>query len=64
MHKGNMDRIRLWSWLKVKYENAAKFDTPKIIYRENIRLLNLKAGGSLVEKIDQFQYLEILWREI
>ena len=26
IHEGNMDGIRLWSWLKVRYESMAKLD--------------------------------------
>ena len=26
IHEGNMDLVRLWSWLKVRYESAAKSD--------------------------------------
>ena len=59
-----MDGIRLWYWLKVRYESAAKMYPIKLLYREKIYSLMREAGGSLVKYIHQFQVLEILWREI
>ena len=49
MHEGNMGVICLWSWLKVIHESASKLYPLKILYREKIWLLNLKAGGPLVD---------------
>ena len=54
--------IRFWSWLKVRYESAAKFDTLRKICRGGIQLLKLKAGRLLVKYIDQFQVFAIIWR--
>ena len=62
MNEGNIDGIRLWSWLKVRYESASKLYPLRSFYWENIRSLKLKAGGSLVKYIDQFQGLEIIWQ--
>ena len=42
--------------------HGTKLDTLKIIYWEKILLLKLKAGDSLVEYIDQFHALEIVWQ--
>ena len=64
IHEGITDGIRLWSWLKVRYESAAKLDPLRQLYGNKIRLLNLKSGGSLFEYIDHFQGLSIIWREI
>ena len=59
-----MGGIRLWSWLKVRYESSAKLDPLRRLYRDNIWSLKLKASGLLVYYINRFQGLEILWREI
>ena len=61
--EGNMDVIRLWYWLKFRYESASKLDPLRILYREKIWLLKLMAGGSQVDYIDHLQGLEILHRE-
>ena len=49
IHEGNMDRIRLWSWLKVRYESDTILDPLKMLYRDNIRSFKLKADGFLVD---------------
>ena len=63
MHEGNTDGICLWSWLKVRYESAAKLDHLMHFYGEKIRSFNLKAGGSIGDCIDRFQGLAIIWQE-
>ena len=57
MNEGNIDGILLWSRLQVRYDSDVKLDHIKIFYREKIRSLKLKAGGSLVKYIEQFQVL-------
>ena len=42
MHKGNKYGVDLWSWLKVKYESAARLDPLKRFYGEKTRSLKLK----------------------
>ena len=59
-----MYEFLLWSWIKVRYESESKLDPLKSFYGENIRSLKLKAGGLLVNYIDRFQGLAILWQEI
>ena len=54
----------LWSWLKVKYESAAKLDPLMHFYGGKISPLKLKSGGLLVNYFEQLQGLEILWQEI
>ena len=63
MNQGDKDGVDLWSWLKVKYESAAKLDPLRHFYWEKIRLLKLKSGGSLGNYIKRFHGMEILWRE-
>ena len=62
--KGNMDGIRSCYWIKVRYDSTSKLDPLRYFYGENIRLLKLKAGGSLVEYIERLYSLGILWQEI
>ena len=57
MHEGNKDGVDLWSWLKLKYESAAKLDPLMRFYGEKIRSLNLKSGGLLGDYIKPFQGL-------
>ena len=64
MHEGNKDGLDLWSWLKVRYESADKLDPVRRLYGEKIRSLKIKSGGLLGDYIEQFQGLDILWREI
>ena len=64
MHEWNKDGVNLWSWLKIKFENAAKLDPLQRFYVENIMSLKLKFGGLLGDYIKRFQGLAILWREI
>ena len=64
MHKGNIDGIRLWYWFKVRYESAAKLYPLRSLYWENIRSIKLQAVGLLINYIEQFQGLEIIWQEI
>ena len=52
MHERNMDVIRLWYWIKVRCESAARLDPLRRLYGEEIRSLNLKAGGSLIKYIE------------
>ena len=47
MHEWNKESVDLWSWLKVRYDSAAKLDPLRRFYREKIRSLKLKSGGSL-----------------
>ena len=54
----------LWSWLKLKYESAAKLDPLMRFYGEKIRSLKLKSGGSIGDFIKRLQELAILWQEI
>ena len=53
IHEGDMDRICLWSCIKVIYVSAAKLDPLSRLYGDNIRSINLKASGSLVDYIYQ-----------
>ena len=64
IYEGNKDGMDLWSWIKFRYENAAKLDPLRRFYGDKIRQLKLKYDGSLGDYIKQFQGLEILWREI
>ena len=54
MLEGNINVIRIWLWLKVRYESAAKLEPLKRLCRENIIFLRLKVGGLLFEYIDFF----------
>ena len=64
IHEGNIYGIRLCYWIKVRYGSADELDTLKCFYGQKIRSLQLEAVGLLIEYIDQFQGLEILWKEI
>ena len=64
MHEHNKDGVALLLWMKIKYESAAKLDPLRIYYLDKMRLLKLRANGSLHDYIDCFQGLAILWREI
>ena len=52
MHEVNIDGIRLWSWNKVRYDSAAKLDTLRRYYGDNIRSIKMKFSGLLVKYID------------
>ena len=64
MNKGDKNGVKLLIWMKIKYESAAKLDPLRFFYADKIRLLKLRANGSLHYYIDHFQGLAILWREI
>ena len=64
MHEVNIDGIRLWSWIKVRYDSAAKLDTLRRYYGDNIRSIKIKSSGLLVKYIDWFHGLAILCKEI
>ena len=64
MNEGDKYGVDLWSWLKIKYKNAAKLDLLRQYYGQKIRLLKLKSGGLLVYYIKRFQSLTIIWEEI
>ena len=44
----------LWSWIKIKYDSAAKLDPLRIFYGEKSRPLKFKSGGLLSDYIEQF----------
>ena len=62
-HGGNMDGIRLWSYLKVRYESADILDPLMTLCGEKIWLLKLKDGGSLVKYIYSFQGLKLFGKK-
>ena len=64
MGKGVMDCIRVWGWLKVRYENEAKLEPLCHFFRVNIWSINMMVNGLLIGFVDQFQGLEILQQEI
>ena len=64
MREGEKDSVDLWLWLKVKYESESILDPLRIYYAEKIRLLKLRANGSLHNYIDRLQGMTILWRAI
>ena len=64
MHEGEKDDVKLWLWMRINYESAAKLDPLKIYYVDKIRLLRLRSNGSLHDYIDRLQGLAIMWRDI
>ena len=64
LHEGNKYGVDLWSWIKVKYESAAKLDPLRLFYGQKISLLKLKSGGWIGDYIKKSQGLAILWQEI
>ena len=64
INEGNRDGVKLWSWLKFRYESAAKSDPLRRFYGEKIRSLNIKYSGLLGDYIKRLQGLEITWIEI
>ena len=54
----------LWSWIKVRYDSSAKLYPIRRFYGDKIRSLKLKYGVSLVNYINLFQVLAVMWREI
>ena len=55
-----MNGIRLWVWLKVRYKSTDKLEPLCSLYKEDMRLLNLKFNELLVSFVDWLQGLEIL----
>ena len=51
MHEGEKDVVKLWLWMRINYESAAKLDPLKIYYADKIRSLMLRSNGSLHDYI-------------
>ena len=60
MGKGVMDAIRLWGWMKVRYDSDVKLEPLKLFYEYNMGSLKLKVNGSFVGFFDLFHGLAIL----
>ena len=60
MYEGDKDGVDLWSWLKIKYDSAAKLDPLRRFYGEKTRSIKLKFGEFLGDYTERFQGLESL----
>ena len=45
MHEGDKDGVELWSWIKLKYESAAKLDPLR-------RFMGIKLGHLSLSPVD------------